>query len=481
MSLVPATLFLQAQSAAERLAAARDGLDVPLAERAVGLLGIAVLVGIAVLISYDRKKIDWRLVFTGFGLQALFGILVLKTEIGRAIFSRIGELITSLLGFQEQGARFVFGNMVQSSVPVTSTDGAAIEGVGLVAQTGAYFAFNVLPTIIFFSALMSVLYYLGVMQMIVKSLAYVMQKTLKTSGPETLSASGNIFLGQTEAPLLIKPFVGSMSRSELNTVMVGGFATVAGGVLAAYVGMLSGMFPGIAAHLLAASVMNAPAGLALSKIILPETDEARAKATSLREAEAAMKSAEPIPARKRIFQIGGHSGESGMIEAAANGAAQGVQLAINVAAMLMAFVALVALINALLGWGGGVLGVEGLSLQSILGTMLRPLAWVMGVPWEDTSYVGSLIGLKATLNEFVAYAQFGSDLGAGQVLQPRSAIILTYALLGFANFSSIAIQIGGIGGLAPERRGEIAQLGLRAMIGGNLAAFISACIAGMLV
>lgn len=481
MSLVPPSLFLQAQTAAERLATARDGIDIPLAERAIGLLGIAVLIGLAVLMSYDRKRIDWRLVLTGFGLQAVFGIIVLKTEIGRAVFAKIGDLITSLLGFQEQGARFVFGNLVQSSVPVTGADGAAVEGVSMVAQTGAYFAFNVLPTIIFFSALMSVLYYLGFMQMIVKSLAYVMQKTLKTSGPETLSASGNIFLGQTEAPLLIKPFVGSMSRSELNTVMVGGFATVAGGVLAAYVGMLSGMFPGIAAHLLAASVMNAPAGLALSKIILPETPEARAKAASLHQAALAMKSAESDTPRKRWFQIGGHSGESGVIEAAASGAAQGVQLAINVAAMLMAFVALVALINAMLGWGGGLVGVEGLSLQSILGTLLRPLAWVMGVPWQDTSYVGSLIGLKATLNEFVAYAQFGADLGAGQVLEPRSAIILTYALLGFANFSSIAIQIGGIGGLAPERRGEIAQLGMRAMIGGNLAAFISACIAGMLV
>ncbi len=481
MSLVPPQLFLQAQTAAERLAAAQNGLDIPIAERLIGLFGLAVMIGIAVLLSHDRKRIDWRLVGAGIGVQTLFGILVLKTQIGRTIFQRVGDVITSLLGFQEQGARFVFGNLVQSSVPVANADGSAVQGVAQVAQTGAFFAFNVLPTIIFFSALMSVMYYLGVMQLIVKSLAWVMQKTLKTSGPETLSASGNIFLGQTEAPLLIKPFVGTMSRSELNTVMVGGFATVAGGVLAAYVGMLSGWFPGIAAHLLAASVMNAPAGLAISKIILPETPEGRAKSTSLREAEDVMKAAEPVPARKRLFQIGGHSGESGMIEAAANGAAQGVQLAINVAAMLMAFVALVALINAMLAWGGGFVGLEGLSLQGILGTLLRPLAWVMGVPWQDTSYVGSLIGLKATLNEFVAYAQFGADLGAGQVLAPRSAIILTYALLGFANFSSIAIQIGGIGGLAPERRGEIAQLGLRAMIGGNLAAFTSACLAGMLV
>jgi CNT family concentrative nucleoside transporter len=481
MSLVPPSLFLLTQTAAERLASARGGLDIPLGQRLIGVLGIATMLGIAVLLSADRRKIDWRLVGTGIGLQAVFGVLVLKTEIGRAVFARVGEMITALLGFQEQGARFVFGNLVQSSVPVTNADGSAIEGATQVAQTGAYFAFNVLPTIIFFSALMSVLYYLGVMQLIVKSLAFVMQKTLKTSGPETLSASGNIFLGQTEAPLLIKPFVGTMSRSELNTVMVGGFATVAGGVLAAYVGMLSGWFPGIAAHLLAASVMNAPAGLAISKILMPETDEGRAHAASLREAASVMKAAEPVPPRKRIFQIGGHSGESGMIEAAANGAAQGVQLAINVGAMLMAFVALVALINAVLGWGGGLVGIDGLSLQSILGALLRPLAWVMGVPWQDTPYVGSLIGLKATLNEFVAYAQFGADLGAGQALEPRSAIILTYALLGFANFSSIAIQIGGIGGLAPERRGEIAQLGLKAMIGGNLAAFTSACLAGMLV
>lgn len=478
MLLARVALHPVVQTAAERLAVAREGLDTPIAERAIGLLGIATMLGIAFLLSYDRKRIDWKLVASGLGLQAVFGLIVLKTETGRLVFQRVGDLITSLLGFQEQGARFVFGNLVQSTVPVS---GGPAEGAGMVANTGAYFAFNVLPTIIFFSALMSVMYYLGVMQIIVKGLAFVMQKSLKTSGPETLSASGNIFLGQTEAPLLIKPFVGSMSRSELNTVMVGGFATVAGGVLAAYVGMLSGWFPGIAAHLLAASVMNAPAGLVLSKILLPESDEARAKAHGLREAEEALRAAEPTPARKRIFKIGGHSGESGAIEAAANGAAQGVQLALNVGAMLMAFVALVALLNAILGWTGGIVGIDGLSLQSILGTLLRPLAWVMGVPWQDTAYVGSLIGIKASLNEFVAYAQFGSDLAAGRVIDPRSAIILTYALLGFANFSSIAIQIGGIGGLAPERKAEIAGLGLRAMIAGNLAAFMSASLAGMLV
>lgn len=467
-------LLFQTQTAAERLAEARGGLDIPIGERLIGFIGIATMILIAWLMSYNRKAINWRLVMSGFGLQALFGIIVLKTDTGRMIFQRLGDMITGLLGFQEQGARFVFGNLVQSTVPVTG-EGAT---VGMVAQTGAYFAFNVLPTIIFFSALMSVMYYLGVMQLIVKGLAFVMQKTLKTSGAETLSASGNIFLGQTEAPLLIKPFVAKMTKSELNTVMVGGFATVAGGVLAAYVGMLSGYFPGIAAHLLAASVMNAPAGLALSKMILPETE--------VPETAAGVKAAEAVVDRPpnaggwRARLLTSDSADNSVIEAAANGAAQGVQLAINVAAMLMAFVALVALLNAMLGWGGGLFGLEALSLQSILGFMLRPLAWVMGVPWADTAYVGSLIGIKATLNEFVAYAQFATDLGGSQVLQPRSAIILTYALLGFANFSSIAIQIGGIGGLAPERKKDIAALGLRAMVAGNLAAFTSASIAGML-
>jgi len=472
---MPLHLLLQTQTAAERLAAAQAGLDIPLGQRLIGLLGVASMLAIAWLMSYDRKSINWRLIATGLGLQALFGFIVLKTEAGRAVFRVVGDAITSLLGFQEQGARFVFGNLVQSAVPVTG-DGAT--PTAMMAQTGAFFAFNVLPTIIFFSALMSVLYYLGIMQLIVQGLAWVMQRTLGTSGAETLSASGNIFLGQTEAPLLIKPFVAKMTRSELNTVMIGGFATVAGGVLAAYVGMLSGSFPGIAAHLLAASVMNAPAGLILSKIILPETEVPETRA-GMSKAASAMATATPGPGRTR-WRLGGHSAEDGVIEAAANGAAQGVQLAINVAAMIMAFVALVALVNALLGGLGGLIGIDGLSVQSILGTVLRPLAWVMGVPWADTAYVGSLIGIKATLNEFVAYAQFAGDLGAGQALDPRSAVILTYALLGFANFSSIAIQIGGIGGLAPDRKRDIASLGLRAMVAGNLAAFTSASIAGML-
>jgi CNT family concentrative nucleoside transporter len=476
MSVTAAHGALLLQAAAEQLDSARAGLTTPLADRLVGVLGVITMLALAVALSYNRKAINWRLVASGLGLQAVFGVIVLKTEFGRAVFQRVGEAITGLLGFQEQGARFVFGNLVQSTVPVVPADGGtAAEGTAFVAQTGAFFAFNVLPTIIFFSALMSVLYYLGVMQLIVKGLAFVMQKTLGTSGAETLSASGNIFLGQTEAPLLIKPFVGTMTRSELNTVMVGGFATVAGGVLAAYVGMLSGWFPGIASHLLAASVMNAPAGLVLSKILLPETD-----VPVTRAGVAATQEAGPKTSRWNLLRVGKDTTDSSVIEAAANGASQGVQLAINVGAMLMAFVALVALLNFLLGWTGGIVGYPQLSLQGILGFALRPLAWVMGVPWQDTAYVGSLIGLKATLNEFVAYAQLGADLAGGQQLQPRSLIISTYALLGFANFSSIAIQIGGIGGLAPERKSEVAGLGVRAMIAGNLAAFMSASIAGML-
>ena len=449
-------------TAAQRLDAARAGLDTPILFRLVGVLGVAVMIGLAVLISYDRKRIPWRLVAIGLGIQLCFGLLVLKFGPGRAFFDVVGRAVTGLLAFQEEGARFVFGNLVQSNVPVgTPGPGGTLDTTaGFLANTGAYFAFNVLPTIIFFSALMSVLYYLNVMQLVVKGIAWVMQKTLGTSGAETLSASGNIFMGQTEAPLLIKPFVKEMTPSELNTVMVGGFATVAGGVMAAYIGMLSGYFPNIASHLLAASVMNAPAGLYLSKILRPEVD---------------------VPVTRGSLDMRVEKTDSSVIESAANGAAQGMQLALNVAAMLMAFVALVALLNFGLGWLGGMIGYPELSLQAILGLLLRPLAWVMGVPWQDTAYVGGLIGIKTSLNEFVAYAQFAGDLTTGVALQPRSAIILTYALLGFANFSSIAIQIGGIGGLAPERRGEIARFGLRAMIAGNLAAFTSASIAGMLV
>jgi len=441
------------QTAAERLAQARSGLDTPLLERLVGVVGIATMLGIAYLLSYDRKRINWRMVGAGVALQFLFGIVVLKTGLGRAMFSGANDLVVRLLSFQEEGARFVFGNLVQNEVPLAG-------GATGVAQTGAYFAFNVLPTIIFFSSLMTVLYYLNVMQRVVKAIAWVMQKTLHTSGAETLSAAGNIFLGQTEAPLLIKPFVGKMTNSEINTVMVGGFATVAGGVMAAYVGMLKGYFPDIAGHLLTASVMNAPAGLILSKMILPETG---------------------VPETRDTLHIVVEKTEANVIDAAASGAATGVQLAINVAAMLMAFVALVALLNFGVSWVGGLVGHREVTMQWLLGKALTPLTALMGVPLADAGTVGAFIGEKTVLNEFVAYADFAKQLGSGLVMSPKAAIMTTYCLLGFANFSSIAIQIGGIGGLAPHRRADLSRLGLRAMIAGNLAAFMSAAIAGMLI
>jgi CNT family concentrative nucleoside transporter len=457
---VTAILLLLEPSPLDRL---RSGLEVPLADRAVGLLGFVVLLGLAWLLSYDRRRIPWRLVAAGLALQATFGVLVLKTRPGRWFFEAVGGVVNGLLGFTAEGARFLFGSLVQATVPVGApAPGGGLDGsLGLVASTGAVFAFGVLPTIIFFSSLMSVLYHLGVMQLVVKGLAWAMQRTLRTSGAETLSASGNIFLGQTEAPLLIKPFVHTLTGSELFTVMVGGFATVSGGVLAAYALMLQGTFPNVAGHLLAASVMNAPAGLLLSKMICPESG---------------------VPLSRDSLHVAVERTDANVIEAAASGAATGVQLALNVGGMLMAFIGLVAMLNFGVGWLGARAGVDGLTFQAILGTALRPLAWVMGVPWADTAYVGGLIGVKTVLNEFVAYAQFAGDLQSGALaISPRSGVIAAYALLGFANFSSIGIQIGGIGGLAPARRGEIARHGLRAMLAGNIAAFMSATLAGMLV
>jgi CNT family concentrative nucleoside transporter len=453
------------QSAAERLAAAREGLDAPLGARLMGVVGVATMLALAWLLSADRRRVNWRMVSMGVVLQAVVGLLVLKTGVGRALFQGANTVFTGLLGYTEQGARFIFGNLVKNNVPVGAPTGgpdnmAPLGEPQMWAATGAYFAFSVLPTIIFFSSLMSVLYYLGIMQWIVRGLAWGMQRTLRTSGAETLSAAGNIFVGQTEAPLLIKPFVGQMTYSELNTVMVGGFATIAGGVMAAYVGMLTPYFPDIAGHLLTASVMNAPAGLVVSKLLVPETGE-------------------PVTRGKLKLEI--ERREANVIDAAASGAAQGLQLALTVGGMLLAFIALIALLNAGVGAVGGLLGQEGLSLQVIFGWVLAPLAWLMGVPWADADTVGSLIGVKTVVNEFVAYLQLAGVLGSGAELSPRGAVIATYALLGFANFSSIAIQIGGIGGLAPERRSELSRLGLRAMIGGNLAAFMSASLAGMLM
>jgi CNT family concentrative nucleoside transporter len=307
---------------------------------------------------------------------------------------------------------------------------------------------------------MTILYHLGIMQLAVKGFAWVMQRTMRTSGAETFAAAGNIFVGQSEAPLLIKPFVERMTISELNAVMVAGFATVAGGVMAAYVGMLLLYFPDIAGHLMAASVMSAPAALVVAKLMVPESQTAET-------------------AGRLDFSV--ERRDVNVIDAAARGASEGLHLALNVGALLLAFVALVYMFNGMLGWLGGLAGVEGLTLEAILGWALAPLAWLMGVPWADAPQVASLMGVKTVLNEFFAYLQLAGILGGEHDLQPRSIVIATYALAGFANFSSIAIQLGGIGGIAPSRRHDLSRLGLRAMIGGSIAAFMTATVAGMLL
>ena len=397
-----------------------------------GLIGLLVIPGIAWLLSTNRFGVRWRTVVTGIAIQFVLALLILKTAPGRAFFAGATEVVTGFLEFADEGSRFVFG-----------------EGFEHVP-----FAFRVLPTIIFFSSVVAVLYHLGVIQRVVKVFAVVMTKVMGTSGPESLSASANIFVGQTEAPLLIRSYVGNMTRSELMAVMTGGFATVAGGVLAAYVGM------GISAgHLIAASVMSAPAALVMAKLMIPETE------TDGVSADTDFKVKTPW---------------ANMIDAAAQGAGDGLKLALNVGAMLLAFIALVALVNGLLGPVGGWIGLPGLNLEMILGFLFRPLAWVMGVPWAEADAVGTLLGLKTAANEFVAYSRF-EDISAENQLSEKSRVIATYALCGFSNFSSIAIQIGGIGGIAPERKSELASLGLRAMIAGTLACLQTATIAGLLV
>jgi CNT family concentrative nucleoside transporter len=475
---------IDAEAAAAATAQAEQGrslrriadIDTPIHERLVSVLGMITLLFIAWLLSVNRAMIPWRVVLWGLGLQILFALLILKTPVGEAFFTWINNVIVSLLGFTEAGARFLFGNLVVNNVPVGAGEpgsGPVTAIPGTVATTGAFFAFNVLPTIVFFSSLMTLLYYLGIMQAVVKGMAWVMMRTMKTSGAETLSAAGNIFLGQTEAPLLIKPYVAGMTMSELMAVMTGGFATVAGGVMAAFVGMLIFYFPDIAGHLMAASVMSAPAALVFAKIIWPETEE---------------------PVTRGTLKVDVEKVDANVIDAAARGAGEGLHLAMNVGAMLLAFIALIALLNALLGWIGDVTQLTGLlqnigwlrpaqafNLDAILGWIFAPLAWLMGVPWSDAPEIGTLLGIKTAVNEFVAYLQLSAMLAGDTTLSPRSIVIATYALCGFANFSSIAIQIGGIGGIAPSRRSDLARIGLRAMIAGSLAAFMTATIAGILI
>lgn len=427
---------------------------------AFGLFGLTVLVCITFVFSNNKRAVSWRLVATGVALQIVFATLVLKLPFGRDVFDAIATGFVKLLDFVNVGSTFIFGSFMD------------------VSKFGFVFAVQVLPTIIFFAALTGVLYHLGIMQKIVKGMAWIITKVMNVSGAETTSVCASVFIGQTEAPLTIKPYLERMTQSELMTVMIGGMAHIAGSVMAAYVGLLGGDDPVqrqfFAKHLLTASIMAAPATLMLAKILVPETQQPLTRGTVKLEVERTT---------------------ANVIDAAATGAGDGLRLALNVGAMLLAFIALIALVNGPLQWLGthawgsdAATSINGwlsasagrpvaLSLETLFGWVLAPLAWLIGVPWQDATLVGSFIGEKIVINEFVAYVDLSRHLPQ---LSKESQLIATYALCGFANFSSIAIQIGGIGGLAPSRRADLARLGLRAVLGGSIATFMTATIAGVL-
>ena len=437
----------------------KAGIVQTLGGRAMGLVGIVSMMLIAWLLSTDRKRVSWRLVGIGVGLQLVFAVLVLKTTAGAQVFAVGNDLITGLLKFSETGSRFVFGNLVDNLVPVTAASADQPAG-SLLANTGAMIAFRVLPTVLFFSALTAVCYHLGLLQRVVNVLAVVMQKTMGVSGAESLSTSANIFLGQTEAPLLVRPYLEKMTNSELCCVMTGGFATVAGGVMAAYVGMLSDTFPDIAGHLMAASVMAAPATLVMSKLMVPETE---------------------VPETSGGAEIPREKLDANVIDAATRGISEGLMLALNVGAMLIGFLALLAMLNAGIGGAFGLVGLEGMTLERIFGWIGAPLAFLLGTPIDDVAAVGQLIGTKTVVNEFVAYLQLGAMIDAGTITHGKSVVIAVYALCGFANFGSIGIQIGGLAALMPSRRSDLARLGLRAMTAGALASFQTAAVAAMVL
>jgi CNT family concentrative nucleoside transporter len=404
-------------------------------DRLISLLGLLVMIGVAYSLSEKKKAIQWRTVLTGLSLQIVFGLLILKTSYGRALFDNIGTGFNALLSYTTEGAKFLFGSLATPS-----------DSLGFI------FATMVLPTIIFMSALMSVLYHIGVMQKVVEFVAKIMMWAMKTSGAESLAAAANIFVGQTEAPLVIKPFVGKMTKSELMCLMTGGMATVAGGVLAAYVGF------GIdAGHLLAASVMSAPAALVCAKLMVPEVEES---------------------VTAGVVKVDLPKISSNVVDAAASGASDGLKLAVNVAAMLLAFIALIAMLNGILTAIGGFFGYSNLTFELLMGYINAPVAWLLGVPWEDCLKVGSILGKKLVLNEFVGYLDLVQVKGQ---ISERSTILATYALCGFSNFSSIAIQLGGIGTMAPEKRHILAAYGMKSLIGGTLACYMTACIAGLFI
>jgi CNT family concentrative nucleoside transporter len=415
--------------------------------RFTSFCGLFAMIGLAWLMSSHRRRFPWRVVGWGLALQFLLAALILRTDPGQLVFEQIGRFFEVLLGFVNHGSVFVFGEKYEDF----------------------RFAFKVLPTIIFVSSLMSVLYYLGLIQPVVKGLAWLMQRTLGTSGAETLSSSANIFMGQTEAPLVVRPYIPGMTVSELNAVMIGGFATISGGLMAVYAEWVP------AGHLLTASVISAPAALLIAKVIEPEVGE---------------------PATLGTVRMTMPRHGVNVIEAAAIGAAEGVRLAINVAAMLIAFLAFIALGDALVQWLGDLVASAGeriaaadvlhgrdWSLGGALGYAFCPLAWLLGIEGQDCVRAGELLGVKMLATEFNAYAMLGDwqQEGSGVELSERTVNILAYALCGFSNFASIGIQIGGLGGMAPERQSDLARLGLRAMLGGTLACLMTACVAGVLI
>ncbi|MBE15335.1 MAG: Na+ dependent nucleoside transporter [Cytophagaceae bacterium] len=423
-----------------------------------GILGMVFLIGVCFALSSNRRKINWRLVITGLILQLLFAILVLKVDFVAAGFDWISRKVVDFLNIAEQGALFVFGKLVDPS-----------------ASMGYIFAFKVLPTIVFFSAFTSLLYYLGILQIIVKALAWVMSKTMQLSGAESLAAAANVFIGQTEAPLVVKPYLDKMTKSEMLCLMVGGMATIAGGVLAAFIAFLGGDSIAeqaiFAKHLLTASIMSAPAAIIIAKMLYPETEEVNRKLNISKE------------------KVG-----TNVLDAISRGTTDGLKLAVNVGAMLLVFTALMGVLNWMLGdLIGDITGLNGLiasasdgrytslSMEYILGNIFAPVAWIIGVPAEDITTVGQLLGEKTILNEFYAYGSLSTLKASGAITNYRSIVIATYALCGFANFASIGIQIGGIGVLAPSQRGTLARFGVKALIGGTVAALLTATIAGMLI
>lgn len=422
-----------------------------------GLLGLAVLVLAGYALSDNRRAINWRLVISGIALQGVIAVAILKIDAVRDAFESVSGFFISLLDFSRGGAEFLFGQLMNPDA------------------FGFIFAFQVLPTIVFFSALTSALYYLNILQYIVYAFAWLMHKTMRLSGAESLAAAANIFIGQTEAPLVVKPYLERMTPSELLSLMTGGMATIAGAVLVAYVSILGGDDPVrmqfFATHLLVASIISAPAALLTAKLIIPETREIN-----------------------RDLLIPRHRMGNNLVDALTSGATEGVKLAVNVAAMLLVFTAMISLLNFILAEGlGAWTGLndviaarsggryETFSLQFILGVLMAPVAWLIGVPQGDLLVVGQLLGEKTILNEFYAYVSFGQLKDAGVIVNEKSIIIATYALCGFANFASIGIQVGGISAIAPGQRSNLARLGLKAMIAGTIAALMTACIAGMLL